>query len=169
MGKAKIAEQQAARIFYVEQYKTAKEISALLPVSEKTIGDWILKNGWKAQRDNKVNSNKNQLDKIRELIAIKSERAISIERELQKAKLDPKRNQELIAILTQESIGLSDEISKWNKTLENLDRENKISLSSYLEIMDNIFKSMQKDYPDVYVNTIEFQEKHLNEISLKYG
>jgi broad-specificity NMP kinase len=163
MGKSKDIERNTAKIYYVDKLKTIEEILALLPISRRQLSEWINKYGWRQERDGRMNSNKSQIDRLRELIAIKAERAIIIERLLAKTQ-DPAE----IELLRQQSVAISDEVSKWNKTLENINKNNKISLSAYIDIMDNIFKSMQNDIPEIYLKTIDFQEKHLAEISLKY-
>lgn len=167
MGKSKDTERQNAKLLYIEQYKTAKEIASLIGVDAKTVGGWIVKYNWKAERDARVTGPKNQIASIKELIALKSERAIDLEKAIHQAMIS--KDAVLAGQLREESIALGDEVSKWNKTLENLDRSNRVSLSTYIDVLDNIFKSMQRDYPEVYTQTIDFQEKHLNEISLKYG
>jgi hypothetical protein len=167
MGQSKDTERTTAKILFVEQYKSAKDIARQINVSEKTVGNWIEKYNWKSERDARMNSNKKQVQRIREVISIKCERAIALENQINDAV--KKNDIELIDCLKQQAISLGDEVSKWNKTLENLDKENRISLSVYIDVMDSVFKSLQKDYPKLYLQTLDFQDKHINEISLKYG
>lgn len=46
-----------ARMLYVVKKQTAKEISTLIDVSEKSVGRWIKKYGWKEDRDKPLNGN----------------------------------------------------------------------------------------------------------------
>lgn len=167
MSNTKAVEKRAARIYYVEQLKTAKEIAQLCNCTEKTIGSWIEAGGWKKERDARLNSCDNQTARIRELISVLSERSLEIEKQI-KTELG-RGNKVEAADLREESIKIGDQVSKWNKTLEGMDKENRISLSTYLEIMDDIFKNIQLEHPELHMQLLNFQEKHINTVSLKYG
>ena len=64
---------------------------------------------------------------------------------------------------------IADEVSKYNKTLLTLDKENRISLAVYLDVMESLFKAIQKHSPKLYMELLTFQEEHLSEISSKLG
>lgn len=169
MGKSKDAEKRLAYIYYVEKYKTAKDSAVLANVTEKTLNDWIKNNGWKKLRDAKLNSSKNQVDQIKELIGLLTKRRLDTEAVIadvmksksvdQTARLEELRSQ---------CIGIGDEVSKWNKTLENLDRANRINLGVYMEVMEDVFMQMQISNPDLHMKTLDFQQELLQQISLKY-
>ena len=78
------------------------------------------------------------------------------------------RNQ--ILELRKQSVNIADETSKWNKALnESYKGNNRITLSIYLEVMDSIFDYLRKWNPDIYNQTIDFQEQLLNEQSRILG
>ena len=51
MGKEKTSERRTAKILFVDQLKSAKEIAEIVDVQENTIGQWISKYGWRIERD----------------------------------------------------------------------------------------------------------------------
>lgn len=61
MGLSKDAEREFARILYVSERITAKEIAERVKVSEKTIGSWIEKFGWDKLRQSLLTTRQNQL------------------------------------------------------------------------------------------------------------
>ena len=61
---AKEKEKRIAFDYYTVQGHTAKSISEMLNVAEKTVGDWIEKGKWKGVRDANLNSSQNRASKI---------------------------------------------------------------------------------------------------------
>ena len=163
---AKNRERGNAKVFFL-QGKTQKEIARLVSVQEKTIGEWVKKYSWKAERDARISSSKNQVQNIKNIISTMAEERLEIQQELTRAK--DCENKEEIERLQKEAARVGDEVSKWNKTLENMDKENRVSLSVYLDVMDDIFKAMQQVSPKIFMQTLDFQEAHLSNISLKLG
>jgi hypothetical protein len=169
---AKEREKKLAFEYYVNQKKTAKDTALQVGVTEKTIGEWIRKSNWKKIQEARVNSKEEQLDNIREVISILTNDRIAIQKEIDQINetilpLDEKK--ESIMELRKQAASVSDEISKWNKTLENIDKENRISISVYLEVMEDIFNNLKENEPSLYTQTLDFQERHLQHISTKYN
>lgn len=165
MGKEKTSERRTAKILFVEQLKTAKEIAEIVGVQENTIGGWITKYGWRIERDTKVNSVKKQKEQINQVIAAIADRRIQIEKEIHDADPD---DLEIITALRSEAIQKADEASKWNKTLMNLDKSNATSFETYLQVMDDIFSDMRDTYPKIYMSLLDFQENHIRKVQAKY-
>lgn len=155
----------AKELFF--QFKLQNEIARIVGVQEKTIGDWIKKYGWKKERDARFNGSNNQIAQIKKLIGILTEERIALIREIEDSK--HLKNVDETKALQKRANEIADEVSKYNKTLLTLDKENRISLSVYLDVMESIFKSIQKYNPKLYMQLLTFQEEHLSEISLKLG
>ena len=155
----------AKELFF--QFKLQNEIARIVCVQEKTIGDWIKKFSWKQERDARFNGAKNQTQQIKKLIGILTDERISLIKEIEDSKhlknVDETKN------LQKRANEIADEVSKYNKTLLTLDKENRISLAVYIDVMESIFKSIQKYNPKLYMELLTFQEEHLSEISLKLG
>jgi len=64
---------------------------------------------------------------------------------------------------------IDDAVAKWNKALENVNNESKIPLTTYLRVMDSIFNALRDYDVKLYLNSIDFQEKHLQNISKQLG
>jgi hypothetical protein len=155
----------AKELFF--QFKLQNEIARIVGVQEKTIGDWIRKFGWKKERDARFNGSKNQVAQIKKLIGILTDERISLIKEIDDTKhLNQVEEQKKLQKRANE---IADEVSKYNKTLLTLDKENRVSLAVYLDVMESIFKSIQKYNPKLYMQLLTFQEEHLSEISLKLG
>ncbi|WP_407323891.1 helix-turn-helix domain-containing protein [Tenacibaculum maritimum] len=145
--------------------KNQNEIAAALNVQPKTIGQWVKKYGWKNERDARLGSSKSQIQNIKAIISSLAEDRIALSNTIKKAKEDG--DKELIQESQKEISKIDNAAAYWNKALTNLDKENRISLSVYLEVMDDIFKALQKHNPKLFMKTIEFQEQHLSNISLR--
>lgn len=174
-------EQKRAYNWYVKEHKTAKDIAGRLGRTEKTIGNWVKKFGWKEQRDAKLNSFNAQRQRINEILSEYAEQTLyyiketkTLKEKLRKAMADNKEKaikkyREQINEYNTELARIDDGASKWRKQLADLDKENRISLSTYLEVMDDVFENMRAFNESLYNRSIEFQENHLQTISLKLG
>lgn len=160
---AKDKERQIAQDYFVNQGLSAKQIADKGLATEKTIGKWILKYGWKKLRDAKMNSTSNRLDRINEVTDQLAEQRLQLFKEIEEAK--EKGDQKLAMDLQRQAVQIDDSISKWNKRAENVDKENRISLSVYLEVMEDIFNHLQMHNSELFLKTIDFQEEHINTIS----
>jgi hypothetical protein len=165
---AKDKERRTARILYVEQGKTAREVSDLVGVAEKTIGDWVEKGAWKEERTARQASPAKRSDNIKLIITNLSEDRLRLDRNIKDAEALGS-NPESLQSLREEISRIDDAVSKWNKTLENIESENRISLSTYLNVMDQIFKSLQVYDPKLYMSTVEFQDEHVHKICINLG
>lgn len=163
---AKDKEKQLASYYYVEKQKTAKETAVLVGITEATMNKWVNESGWKSQREARATSHVEQSDNIRNLISEMASQRIALSKELNKA-MDGGDEGDVQNIRKQLAI-IDDGVSKWNKTLENINKRNKISLNIYLEIMDRIFNAMRDYDQNLFLKTIDFQEQHIGDASIKY-
>lgn len=163
---AKDKEKRIAFDYYTNQGMTAKAIAEIVNVSEKTIGAWVEKGNWKSVRGANVNSSKNQAQNIKELISELTEQQLQIAEEIKEAK--EKGDKNLVSELRKQSSALSQEVAIQTKALERID-DNKLSLSTYLTVMNDIFQAFEQFDKDIYLQTLEFQEAHLQTTSLKLG
>lgn len=164
---AKDKERKTARILYVEQRKTAKYIAELVGVSEKTVANWIQKYGWKAARNAKVTSSDNQIMNIKQIINDFAQDRIDLQAELKDISATD-GDKERISEIRQDMARIDAGVANWNKTLAQVDDESKITLSTYLNIMDKIFDALRDFDVKTYMQTVPFQEFHINEKSSKY-
>lgn len=152
---AKIREQKLAEDQYINGKKTAKEIAALVGVTEKTIGDWVEKFKWKDRRNALLSSKEKGLTNLNQLIDMYSEKLIAIENE---DFPDPK-----------EQWRLSTALANANKSKNSFEKDNKIPYNTYVNVMDLIMSDMLiKVNPKHHLVIMEFFENHTNELALKY-
>ena len=164
----KSKERDTARILYVEQGKTAKDIAELLGVSEKTISAWVQKYAWKAARTANVTGRQNRIESIKMIIDGFAQQRLDINAQLNDL-VKSGGDKDEIANLRQELARIDSGVANWNKTLEQVDKESRVSLSTYLYVMDRVFKSLQAFDTKIYINTVPFQEHHINEIAIELG
>lgn len=164
---AKDKEKRIAFDYYTNQGLTAKAIADIVNVSEKTIGDWVEKGNWKAVRDANLNGAQTRSANIKELISELTDQQLEINIEIKEAKAIGDKDR--VIALRQQSATISQEVAIQTKALERMDSDNKISLSTYLEVMNDIFKNLEHFDKDVYLKTLDFQEFYLSTISIKLG
>ena len=165
---AKDRERQTAKLYYVEHNLTAKEVAQRVGCAEKTIGEWVAKYHWKQERDAKNLSPAKRLNNIKEIISKLSEEWLDLNRqvkELEEAKAEPKEISEVRMRIR----GVDDAVSKWNKTLENIEKETNIPLATYLSVMESVFQALMRHDRTIYMNLLDFQEQHITDVSEKLG
>lgn len=160
---AKKKEQALAEKYFVEFYKSQKEIAELLEVTEKTVGDWVKKGNWKKLRDARINNTGTRAENIKKVIADLTESTLEIRNKIREAEAKGDKNEALE--LKKESTRLAQEVGMYQKALEKLEKDYKISLSTYLEIMESIFQSLNEFDQELYLKTLVFQKFHLQTIA----
>jgi uncharacterized protein YjcR len=163
---AKDKERRLAKELFL-QGKTQKEIARLSKVQEKTIGEWVKKYGWREERDARFNSAKSHTESLKKLIGKLTERRLDLIRSMDKAQQE--NNDDTYDSLQKKANTIADEVSKYNKALQSLDKENRISLAVYINVMESIFNSVQVYNAKLYMELLDFQDNHLTEVSLKLG
>jgi len=163
---AKEKEKKIARILYVEQQKDAKEISQLIGVSEPTLSKWVNAYGWKDQRNARTNTPAARIDNIKQIINDLSEQRLEEARTLKESEKtgDIEECKKLRTRIAQ----IDDAVSKWNKTLETVNKDNQVTLSTYISVMEMLFDALKQFDEALFFQTLDFQEIHLNHISMKF-
>jgi len=140
---AKPEQRKLARVMFVEQGKTRRDIAAAIGVREKTVGDWVSQGGWEALRTEHVSRQDNVVRNLKALVNQKTEQI----QELEATRMDP------------ETLGkLYDQLSKATKALDVARGENDITLSVRVRVMEWVFGDLQAEHPDIYGKLIDFQE-----------
>lgn len=167
---AKDRERRLAEDLYIKQRKTAKEVAQLVGVTEKTLGNWVDKYGWKERRSEAISNVKSGIENLNQLINIYTEKAINLETEESQIKELPKEEQNVArGFLIKEKVGLIDAIAKLNKTKENFEKEHRIPYNVYINVTEQIMGEMlEKLPPKMQPKILDFFEEHINEIALKY-
>lgn len=162
---AKLKEQKIAHILYVEQGKDAVEISSLIKVSEVTLSKWVREGAWKTERDARNSSPHLSVANIKTIMGSLGEDRLKLNRDIKQA--ESIADVDAIADLRKQINRIDDAISKWNKALGSIDKESRVSLSSYLWVMEEIFQGLRAFNLNLYMQTLDFQEHHINQMCLK--
>jgi predicted transcriptional regulator len=165
---AKDKERRTAKLYYVEHNFTAKETAARVGVTEKTVGKWVDEGHWRAERDARNSSPAKRLNNIKEIISKLSEEWLELNREV-KLMEENKADAKEIAATRSRIKNIDDAVSKWNKTLENIEKENAVPLATYISVMENIFQALLDHDRELYMQLVEFQENHIADVSEKLG
>lgn len=169
---AKERERKLAYHFIVEQGKTSKETCLLLKnlgmsVSEVTMSKWVNDGNWRNLRNAKISNPQNRINNIKQIINDLTEDRIEKSKLLKQAEFN--KDEEGVKQYRSEIAKIDDAVSKWNKTLLSVDSESKVTLSTYISVMEMIFDALNKFDEKLYLKTFDFQEAHLNEVSLKFN
>ena len=162
-------ERKTARILFVEQHKSQKEISGLLNVTEKTVSAWVQKYNWKTERNARVQSQQNRTINIRLAISRMAEQRLIVIDKMQGIPEDDEDYNAKMLELHKQAASIDDGVAKWNKALERIEEKEKITLSTTLEVMETIFKSMQKYDIELFMSSLDFQEMFVKECLNKFS
>lgn len=160
---AKERERRLAEHYYIEKNRTATEIASLIKVTEATISGWVRKYGWKTRREAKAASPAQRVSNIKEVISLAASERIEASRELEIAIREEDIN--TITEIRKRIAAIDDGASKWNKALSYAIGEAKVPLVTYLDVMEWIFGAMRHFDEKLYLQTIDFQEHHVTQMS----
>ncbi|RKR83197.1 hypothetical protein BDD43_3399 [Mucilaginibacter gracilis] len=177
---AKKKERSIARNYYVDLGKTAKEIAELIDVSEQTLSKWINdpEENWKEQRNAKVSNAEVGVENINQLINGLCEDRINLAAQLKKAESELEKTTDIVEknliVNTIQQIrknlaSIDNGVIMWNKTRSGLQKESKISFPEYMKVMEEIFMALRLWNEKFYLQTIDFQEQHLNKVASRYN
>lgn len=162
---AKTSEKELARYWYIEKKKSAKETAIMVGVTQKTMGDWIKKGGWHREREARILSPNQRAENIEVIISDLANQRIDLCKELveTKASGDTKRASEI----RHEMAGIDDGVAKWNKTLLSIKKDTRTTLTTYLDVMEDIFNDLRNYDEKLYLQTILFQKQHVEKATDK--
>jgi len=165
---AKDKERNTARILYVEQGKSGKEVAEMLSVSEKTISAWVTKYAWNSARTAKITSKDNRIENLKRIIDGIAEDRLRLQAELTDL-INTSEDKERQTAIRMEMASIDGTVANWNKTLENAEKETRITLGTYLTVMQRVFKSLYQFDSTIHNQTLAFQDQHINDITIELG
>lgn len=179
---AKDQEKKLAKESYIHHNKSDEEIAHKYKVSLRTAQRWIKEGNWKKLRDSKANGSEQRIERTQLVVdSLTDKRMQIIEDEKNvREKLESieglendiikdqrKSLREEQEFLRASAASIDDAISKWNKRIENLNKEGKLTLSLYMEVMERIFEALRLSNEPLYMQTLDFQENHLEDVASK--
>ncbi|MDQ8012033.1 MAG: hypothetical protein REI96_06275 [Flavobacterium nitrogenifigens] len=160
---AKDKEREVARKLFIELNRSQKDIALDLDVTEKTVGDWVKKGNWKAERTALVNNTQNRAEKFKAVLEDLADEQLMISQKIKDAEACGDFKE--ATVLRKTATSIADQVGKFQKALEKLDKDFKISLSTRLEVIDELFQSMQDYDKSLYVNSLDFQRYYIQSIA----
>lgn len=165
MAKEYDNKRKIAHHYYVEKGYTAKQVAEMLDITQKTVGEWVKRYAWREEKEAReisaTNRNKNRDEVLSDLATDRMKIRESILQEEAKEKPDRELTREWRKQISQ----IDDAVSKWNKAKITAEKNERVPLDVYLQVMDNIFDSLRLFSLELYTQTLDFQEQHVYNIS----
>jgi predicted DNA-binding protein YlxM (UPF0122 family) len=157
MGMTKEAEKEFARILYVNERLTFKEIALRTKVTEKTISKWATADNWDKLRKSLLTTRQNQLVHwYNQLEAINEDIATRPSLEVNASGKPVKRAEKILIPTNSEA----DTMSKITSNIQRLETE--VGLGEYVEVSKKLLTFIQaidlqhaitfKNYIDEFIN-----------------
>jgi transposase len=142
-------------------------VAELLGVSEQSLSHWSQQGKWQEERRSRMMCYKTDTDNSKRLLKLVTEKRLDVE--LKALEAERKGEADVEIALRKEARGLSDEISKLTKSMEKLDKDNRVTLGVYIDVMDDIFKALHLHDEDIFNKTVDFQSLHIRRKSIELG
>jgi hypothetical protein len=151
----------------VVQGKDQKKTAEQLGVSEVTLSKWSTEGKWRDERQSRQLCISTDNDNTRKLMRLLSDNRYQLELDIINA--EKAGDSEKQIELRKKARAISDEISKHNKTLISLERENKATLGVYIDVFDDIFTALRVYDEELFLKTIDFQAQHIRRKTSELG
>lgn len=160
---AKDREKEIARKFFVELNRSQKDIAADLGITEKTISNWVNQGGWKNERTALVNNNESRAEKFRAVLEDLADEQLMTSQLIK----NHEANGELAeaALLRKRATSIANQVGMYQKALEKLHKDSKILLSTKLDVIEDLFKTMQEFDKKLYMSSLDFQRYYIQLIA----
>lgn len=160
---AKEKEREIARKLFVNLNRNQKEIALDLDVTEKTVGNWVKDGNWRNERSSLINNTSNRAEKFKAVLEDFADEQILISQRIKNAEAD--LNFTEANALRKIATSIADQVGKYQKALEKLDKDSKVLLSTKLEVIEHLFQSMQEYDKKLYLSSVDFQRYYIQSIA----
>jgi hypothetical protein len=151
---AKDSERNQARVYFIDQNLTFKEIAARLKVSEHTVGKWADVGDWKALRLAKQSSTDVLVKNYNELLGLLIEKRLKFERKT--VKTDEEKAEHTSTI---------DEISKIAAAIDRIQKDGKLSLRTHIHCLEKFMKELQLKDVKLFQQVCPIQIQYLDQLA----
>lgn len=165
MAKEYGNKRKIAHHYYVEKRYTAKQVAEMLDITQKTVGEWVKKYAWKEEREAREISARNRDENRNQVLSDLATDRMRIRELIQEEERKNNPDREVIREWRKQIAQIDDAVSKWSKAKMTAEKNERVPLDVYLQVMDNIFDSLRLFSPELYASTLDFQEQHVYEIS----
>ena len=126
----------AAYEYIVIHGESQKKTAEILNVSEQTVSSWATAGKWRELRKSRQSAGETAKQNLRNIISLLSEQRLQLEYDIQHAQADGEKETELN--LRRQALGISDEISKSNKALQDIEKTGKITLGVIIDVISTL-------------------------------
>lgn len=165
MAKEYDNKRKIAHHYYVEKGYTAKQVAEMLSITPKTVGEWVKRYAWREEKEAREISATNRDKNRDEVLSDLATDRMKVRELILQEEDKPQPDRTLIREWRKQISQIDDAVSKWNKAKMTAQKNDRIPLDVYLQVMDNIFDSLRLFNPELYADTLDFQEQHVYEIS----
>ena len=171
--KSQLTQQEYDKLKYsayqmiVVQGSTQKYAAEILGVSEVTMSNWARDGKFKEAREARQTSTETDIDNTKKIISLLSKQRYDIELEILNVQKTGDTEAEIN--LRKQARGISDEISKHNKVLLSLNKEDQYTLGILINVMDDIFTAMREYDDELFAKTIPFQQYYIRKRTNELG
>lgn len=151
MGKAKTAERELARLYYVQRGLDLKTIADKVDVRYNTVLKWCQDDLWETLREAHLSMPDQLVNDLKELIGQLTR---------QRLELGALPDSEEVA---RKKAAVSDEISKISKALEAAKKEGQLSLGTRVQVISELTDDMLRDNPELFNKLGPYLENWLTE------
>ena len=150
-------------------YAQQRALPKIKERSARSVSKWINADDgtWKKERQAAVVNGRKQGENLREIIHILADQKLQLLRDIDGAAAAGET--ERVLELRKQAASLDNSVAQWGKQLAETDKQNRVTLSVYLDVMDRIFDALNAFDPELYYRTLDFQESHINETSKILG
>lgn len=156
-------------MLFIELHKTQKDIAGIIGVSEKTISRWAQDGAWENERAARQMAHNNIRQNGKMAMGNLSEILLDLQAKRTKELQQPVPDKTVIEELDKSILSYTHAIAQAGSMVSKIIEDNKITLSIYLQVMDEIFNTMMAEEPKVHALTLDFQERHIQSVSKKLG
>lgn len=160
-------EKAQAKKMFIDLGMLQKDIAATLKVRESTISKWVKEGNWKSVRTAQMTSNEAVLNNGK--MAVSNLSDILLDLQKQRTQYESEGNKEEVARCDASILSIADAISKTASSVAKFEKQNAITLTVYLSVMESIFKALLQEDAALHHQTLDFQERHIQEMAKILG
>lgn len=144
-----------------------KEVAEILGVSEVTMSNWSTEGKWREERKGRMLCHSTDTANSKQLLWLVADKRLELE--MQAIEASKAGDKDLEMSIRREAKKLSDEAAAITKQMEKLDKDNRISLGVYIDVMDDIFNALRLANEDLFNLTVDFQALHIRRKTIELG
>lgn len=141
----------------------------MVGVSKNTVTNWVEKGNWITERSAKQMSDQNIRQSGKEALENLSQILLELQNKRSELKRSGSPDKAAIEELDEKIISYTHAIANTAGRVNKLIEGNKITLTIYLQVMEDIFNALLQEDSKLHAQTLDFQESHILFVAKKLG